>query len=131
MRQKVLDTSVLLTHWRNRCGNSLERITRKDAEKFARELIALRRSDCIVTPVFLEMVCGTRSKHELDVTHAYLDQFKILDKGKVLPQDWEEARRIGERVPRDGKRRQLGDCLIRAIARRFGFDVDTSDRGFP
>jgi hypothetical protein len=34
-------------------------------------------------------------------------------------------------VPRNGKPRQLGDCLIRAIAARLKYDVQTVDGSFP
>jgi predicted nucleic acid-binding protein len=35
------------------------------------------------------------------------------------------------RVPPDGSRRQMGDCLIRAIADRLNAEVLTRDAGFP
>lgn len=91
----------------------------------------LQDVDAIVTPVCLEMIVGTVTKHELELTRAYLDEFDVLDRGDVRPKDWEEARRIAERIPPDGKPRDLGDCLIRAIANRLKRDVLSLDAGFP
>lgn len=48
-----------------------------------------------------------------------------------LQEDWKKARQIAERVPRNGKPRQLGDCLIRAIAARLKYyDMQTADDSF-
>jgi predicted nucleic acid-binding protein len=49
----------------------------------------------------------------------------------ILPEDWQEAIRIASRVPRSPAPRQLGDCLIRAIAHRLKYEVFTSDMNFP
>lgn len=49
---------------------------------------------------------------------------------KILSQDLDQARRVAERIPRDGKRRQLGDCLIGAMALHLNYDVVTLDRRF-
>jgi predicted nucleic acid-binding protein len=102
-----------------------------DATQWATKLIRTYSTDVIVTPVYLEFVAGTKSAAELRTARAYLGALRILDKGKILDRDWVEARRLAERIPRDGKPRQLGDCLIKAIANRFGYEVFSSDQGFP
>src|SRR5438105_14327240 len=109
MRRKVLDTSVLLSHWRSRLGAVTSK-TIADAEDWARELSTLRKSNAIVTPVYLEVVCGVTSVHELRLARAYLDQFRVIDGGAILAEDWLEARRLAERIPRNRRKRQLGDC---------------------
>jgi hypothetical protein len=88
---------------------------------------AIARTGSIVTPAYIEFVAGTTSAHELRLARAYLAEFEIVDKGRILDQDWIEARRYAERVPRNGKPRQLGDCVIKAIAKRLNYDVDTFD----
>lgn len=102
-----------------------------DAMLWAAKLIKAYSSDVIVTPVYLEFVAGTKSTWELKIARAYLSALRILDKGKILDRDWVEARRLAERIRRDGKPRHLGDCLIKAIANRFRYEVLSSDQGFP
>jgi predicted nucleic acid-binding protein len=131
VKRLVLDTSVLLRHWHRSVTRHLERSTMDDASKWARELIAIEETDAIVTPVAIEVICGVRTAQELRLTRAFLDELRVLDGGDVTAADWNEARRLGERIPRDGRPRQLGDCLIQAIARRFKFLVRTFDTGTP
>ena len=59
----------------------------------------------------------------------YLDGFDLLDGGEVRPQDWQVAERFARRVPPDGRRRQLGDCLILAVCERLRLRLRTSDTG--
>jgi|SRR5208283_5220164 len=131
MLRYILDTSVLIEHWKRSCGGSIRASRLVDAKEWADMLIKLRKTNAIVTPVYLEVVCGVRSQHELFLTRAYLGQFRVVDEGKILERDWQEARRVAERVPRNAKPRHLGDCLIRAIANRLKYDVDTLDDDFP
>lgn len=126
----VLDTSVLIRHWNAKARSPLSRFTEDDARGWARELIRLEVTDAIVTPVYIEMVAGTQSKTALRLTRAYLEPFDIIDGGHVLDQDWREARRLAEWIRRGGRKRQLGDCLIRAIADRLNHEVKSYDRGF-
>jgi predicted nucleic acid-binding protein len=128
-RRRILDTSVLIRHWHSRAKAPLERLTEADAEAGARELAQLRGTNCIVTPVYIEFVAGTASAHELQLARAYLSEFDIVDQGRILDEDWVEARHLAERVPRNRRPRQLGDCLIKAIAQRLNYDVDTFDEG--
>ncbi len=131
MRQVVLDSALLVAHW-NRCRRGpLERYREPDVAGWAQKLIAIERSDAIVTPVVLELTCGVLSKRGLQLTRAYLGEFMVIDQGAVLNEDWREALRLAARVPRNGKARDLGDCLIRAIANRLNHEVSTPDKSFP
>jgi predicted nucleic acid-binding protein len=131
VKRTVLDTSVLVRHWHRSISSHLERLTTDDAKQWARDLIQIEESDAVVTPVVLEIICGVRNARELRLIRAYLNEFRIIDGGKVTVEDWNEACRLAQRIPRDGRPRQLGDCLIRAIARRFKFLVRTFDTGMP
>lgn len=131
MKRSVLDTSVLIRSWWEYSGGALKQKKPSDARQWARQTIAFYDTDAIVTPVHLEMVAGVSSRHELELTNAFLAEFECLDEGNVLPADWAEALRLAQRVPRNGKPRQLGDCLIRAIANRLRYKVETLDEDFP
>lgn len=97
---------------------------------WARELIELHGTRAIVSPVLIEFLAGTSNATELRLAKAYLDPFEIVDQQRIPPQDWQEAVRLAQRVPRSGQRRQLGDCLIRSIANRLKYEVVTHDVGF-
>ena len=103
----------------------------REPEERARRLIDLYKTDAIVTPVRIEFVAGARDTQELEAFRIYLAMFDNVDEGRILPEDWSEAIRYAEWIPRDGRSRQLGDCLIRAIARRLKYGVWTQDSGFP
>jgi hypothetical protein len=77
------------------------------------------------------MGAGVTSADELKLTQAYLAPFEIADAGKIPKGDWDEARNMAQRVAATGGKRQLGVCLVRAIAKRLGCEVLTVDRGFP
>ena len=98
---------------------------------WSENLIALYGSRRIVTPVYIEMVAGVTSSDELELARAYLEQFEIADGGKIPKEDWNEAKQIAQRVALNGGKRQLGDCLVRAIAKRLNCEVLTLDRRFP
>jgi hypothetical protein len=101
------------------------------AEDWARQLIQMHDTNAIVTPVYLEVMAGTRSKKDFQLMRAYLGPFVCIDEQKFLPHDWQEALRLAQRVPRDQRPRDLGDCLIRALANRLNCNVFTLDKGFP
>jgi predicted nucleic acid-binding protein len=84
----------------------------------------------IVTPVAIEFLCGARDQQEAAVFGAFLGHFNRIDEGVVLEEDWKAAENKARRVPRSGAARDLGDCLIRAIADRLKCDVLTIDRNF-
>ncbi len=130
MKKAVLDTSVLIRHWLNRRGRMRGEVTVAVVKRWARELIELERSDAIVTPVYVEMIAGVSDKRDLLLTKAFLNEFRCIDAGLIPEQDWRETVRLAQRVPHDSKPRQLGDCLVRAIANRLKYNVTTFDTGF-
>jgi predicted nucleic acid-binding protein len=127
MARSILDTNRLCDHWRimprPQTGN--------EARQRARMLIQDRKTDAIVTPVRIEFLAGARSKDELALFAAFLDELDVVDRGRIVDEDWRVAENRAKHVRADGKPRQLGDCLIRAIAERLRFEVDTRDRAFP
>jgi predicted nucleic acid-binding protein len=130
MMKRALDTSMLIDHWRRfrpRGGK-----TAAEAEAWARILIQITRTDAIVTPVELELLGGDLDSRDRDLTRAFLKPFRIIDEGKILPEDWEEVRRLITRIPRYQPRpRGLVDCLIQAIAFRLNHEVWTKDKAMP
>jgi predicted nucleic acid-binding protein len=128
----VLDTSELIAQIvvSTGGGHSLSQYTEQDAIVWAEEVIDFRRTNAIVTPVFIELLAGARNAHELKLFRAYLSRFRIIDDGRVVEKDWRLASQIAARVPRDGKRRQLVDCLIRAMSDRLNFEIITRDKRF-
>ena len=131
MARKIFDTSALIRHWHDCGGASPSGKTPADAAKWAQDLITIHDTDAIVTPVFVEFIAGVTNSVELTLTRAYLEQFKVIDAGKITVEDWEETRRLAQRIPPTSKRRQLGDCLIAAIGKRLHYDVIRFDKGFP
>lgn len=129
MAKRLFDTSVLIRHWRRRAADD-QNATTDVVQRWARELIELHGTDAIVSPVLIVFLCGTTSSYELELARAYLAAFQVIDQLRTPPEDWKEAQRLAQRVPRDGQRRQLGDCLIRAIANRLKHDVISHDQGF-
>ena len=130
-RHRLLDTSVLIAHWMHCLGDSGRVATADDVRRWAKELIGLHDSDVIASPVVVEFLAGVRSSDELRLAQAYLENFKVIDGGTMSVKDWEVAKQLAQRVPRDRKPRHLGDCLIAAIAQRFGLDVHSLDKRFP
>jgi predicted nucleic acid-binding protein len=131
MPKDVFDTSVLIRRWERRGGHTSSGTTERHVKQWARELIQAYRADLILTPVYVEFVAGVTSARELALARAFLAEFTVADDQKITPADWRNAVRIAQRVPRDGQRRQLGDCLIAAIADRLGLNVITLDLRFP
>jgi hypothetical protein len=131
MGRIVLDTSVLPHWWNERRSRHRGAITAEHARAWGRELAAIEKTTAIVTPVLLEVVGGTTSAAELRLMRAFLKPFECVDEQRIPSQDWDEARRLAQRVPRDRRPRQLGDCLIRAIANRLRYGVRSRDTGFP
>lgn len=130
MSRRLLDTSVLIAHWRKCAGDTPAEFRPDDARRWAKELTETYGTDVIATPVVVEFLAGVRTGHELTLARVYLEDLHSIDGGNVSAEDWAAARKFAERVPRDGKPRQLGDCLIRAIADRFGHDAYSLDKRF-
>jgi len=131
MPKRILDTGRLINFWHSKLqGGSLDNVTQDMVKGWARELVNLRESNAIVSPVEVEFLAGARNGHELELFRAFLAVFEVVDAGHTLPQDWQKAKQFAQRVPHDGKRRQMGDCLIKGIAERFKRDVDSPDKRF-
>lgn len=88
-------------------------------------------ANAIITPVQIEFLGGVCDGHELRLAEAFLDEFKLVDGGDVRREDWERARQLARRIPRNRRARHLADCLIRAIADRLRYEVLSSDDGMP
>jgi len=132
MRHNVLDTTILIAHWRRRrLARPLTELDEAEVERWTRQLIEIKKSDATVTPVLLEFLCGVGDKREMIMARAFLKPFKAIDDRRTLQRDWQEAQRLAERVPANRRPRDLGDCLIRAIAQRLNHDVRTLDTGMP
>jgi predicted nucleic acid-binding protein len=131
MKKLVQDTSVLIKHWRNSRAGTLSGTTVADVGIWARSLIETQGTNAILTPIYIEFVCGVTNRHEMNLAHAYLDQFEIIDQGDITRADWILARRMAERIPAESSRRGLVDCLIKAIAVRLRREVQTFDLGMP
>lgn len=128
MPRRVADSSYLISFWRS---NNLGQLRDENAvREKAREFQALYRCEHVLTPVVIEMLAGVMSNKELKYTRAFLDEFEVADKGKVTELDWKNAKVLAERFGAVRKPRQLGDCLIKAIADRIGYDVDSGDLFF-
>ena len=67
------------------------------------QLIEIKKSNAIVTPVLLVFLCGVGDKRELILTRAFLKPFKAIDDRRTLKRDWQEAQRLAERVARQPK----------------------------
>jgi predicted nucleic acid-binding protein len=132
MARRILDTSILVSFWRRQIKKrSLDSISSQEVEKWVEDLQKNYSSKIIVTPVKVEFLAGARTKRELDLFRLFIDNFQLLDDQQTARQDWEQTLQSAERIPDDGKPRQLGDCLIRALAKRYRYDVETSDTSFP
>ena len=130
--KRVLDTNKLIRHWKRfKPADGLK--TPGGARAWAERLIEFEKTDAIVTPVELELLGGDLSQNDRELTEAYLQPFRIIDQGRVLPEDWDDARRLVRRIPRGPRPRPRGlvDCLIRAIADRLNHEVWTDDSGMP
>ncbi|MGC8640551.1 MAG: hypothetical protein ACP5XB_11815 [Isosphaeraceae bacterium] len=102
-----------------------------------------------MSAVEIEVLAGVRDSHELELTEVFLGEFEVIDHGNIPRQDWLRAKQIAKRVikydrdvPRRHRQRkrqlnsktearQLGDCLIAAIANRLHYEPIpiTDDRG--
>ena len=126
----ILDTSVLVAFWR-KCRAGLRReLTTAVAQSWARNLMRLYENPAIVTPVSVEFLAGVCDGRELRATQAFLNEIPCADAGSIPKRDWQEAIRVAQRIPRKPHPRQMGDCLIRAIANRLKHQVVTIDRKF-
>ncbi|MFO0964694.1 MAG: hypothetical protein U0793_03780 [Gemmataceae bacterium] len=129
MSRRVLDTGAHF-FWARYTGKDALSLLGRRVE-WAKELIDLRNSNTIVTPVLVEFLCGARTNTERELFRAFLAPFQILDNREVAPDDWDCTQKYAERIPRDGKPRELGDCLIKALAEKYRRSVDSLETRFP
>lgn len=131
MRRRILDSSILVAYWCHRHGQASSKSKIVHAKQWAKELIDLYGTNAIVTPVAVEFLSGFCDRQQMEAGQAFLAEFRCIDEQRIPEEDWKRARQLAERIPRSRRRRHLGDCLIRAIADRLGYEVHTSDTGFP
>ncbi len=137
MKKRLLDTEILISYWKKRRSTPLTNDTIAAARSWAQELIRIHGSNAIATPVFVEMLAGVMTSHELKLTRAFLAEFTCVDQGDIPEADWEQAIRLAQRVKKLRKRlpspsrpRKLGDCLIKAIADRLHYEVQSRDKDY-
>lgn len=130
MPRAILDTNILIGHWRRWYSSSVL-LSEVQIQSMARQLIDGHQTDAIVTPVAIEFFAGTQNAQELLTARIYVGCFRVIDQGRVSNEDWKRAKELAQRIPQSGKPRQLGDCLIRAIADRLNHEVITIDGFFP
>lgn len=131
MAKAVLDTSVLISGWRIHRSKTNAQLSANLVSAWADEVVRLYGSDAIVSVTWLEMIGGVTTRQHLPLTEAYLSRFQTIDDGGTSKGDWQEALRLARRIPRGAEPRDLGDCLIRVIATRHGYEVITLDQAFP
>jgi predicted nucleic acid-binding protein len=147
MPKRLLDSTLLIAHFQR--FSPLAQKGPEDARNWANRLIDNKGTNAIVSPVVIELLAGVRDSHELALTEAFLEKFEVVDERRIPPQDWEQAGIFAKRVvkydrevPRGSRRRDreqnpktrardLGDCLIMAIALRLNYVVLSHDRGIP
>lgn len=130
MKKFILDSSILIAHWRQQRSKWRGAMSLEGVIGWAKQLMEFHDTKAIVTPVYVEVVAGVTSRHELPLTKAFLGKFERVDKGNIIRDDWDDAIRLAQRIPRHGGPRDLGDCLIRAIADRLRYEVKTLDKKF-
>ena len=131
MGREIFDTNKLIKQWRRSKKRPIAEYTRPDVEAWAKELIGIYQTNYILTPVYLEFVGGFCQRNELEMGKAFLSHFAVRDEGKITPEDWAEARRLAERIPRESRPRGAIDCLIKALAIRLRCVLLTEDLGMP
>ncbi|HVS69813.1 MAG TPA: PIN domain-containing protein [Phycisphaerae bacterium] len=126
----MLDTSILLSYWNHRQRGHKRQLTDALVERWAEELIELHGTDAILTPIYIEVIVGTTTSGDLRLWEAFLAKFTCIDQWNILPDDWKEAVRFAKRIPRQTRKRKLGDCLIRAICKRLRYETVSHDKDF-
>lgn len=128
MPRLLFDTNYLVTHW-NKFPEKQEQ-TESSMREWAQKLIEQHQTPYVCTPVLIEMYAGTVDSKDLALHKAYLAEFRAIDDQNIPPVVWREALRISKRINpnRSTKRRHFADCLIKAIADHFRYEVLTNDQ---
>lgn len=130
-RRTVLETNILVAGWGQLRGmRDPSTIDTREASKAARQLQELYGTGLIATPVRIEFLAGATTSQELRLARAFLAEFEPVDGGSIPAVVWSMAVARASRIPRDGKPRHLGDCLIGAIAEHHGCSAQTHDNRF-
>jgi predicted nucleic acid-binding protein len=129
MGARVIDTNVLIWLWHGRPPATRPVRSEETADAAATAWLRAHPGDAILTPVRLEFLAGTRDKEEQRLADRFLSHFKVLDGGRVLPDDWKRAEHFVRRVRGTGTARQLVDCLLLAICDRLHAELHTRERG--
>ena len=98
-RPRVIDTNVLVRLWRGLAPSRGRVVSRDSADEAVQTWLGLYKLDVIVTPVRLEFLGGTRDRDELKLADYFLSLFPLLDRGRVLPEDWIVAERYARHPP--------------------------------
>jgi predicted nucleic acid-binding protein len=130
MPKRLLDTNILIQHF-NSFPAEREK-TEGALRNWGEELVEIHSTKSICSPVIVEMLAGTRNPRDLELHRAYLSAFEVIDQRNIPSTDWQNAERFASRITdgkgQSSKARDLGDCLIRAIAERLHCDIVTGDR---
>src|SRR6266481_5202187 len=115
-RFRIPDTNVLINFW---LQFRLWQRNEAEVRAFAHRLIRSYNTEFIASPVRIEFLCGVEGHSNLKLWLALLEPFNAIDEGQIPRADWQEAERIAKRVTAHGRRRKLGDCLLKAISTRL------------
>ena len=129
MKNRVLDTCILIDIWHGRSASKIRVRSDETAREAAQTWLKKFPNDGILTPIRLEFVGGTKDKDDLRLADIFLTEFELLDEGSVLVEDWREAERRARWIREKGRTRGALDSLIRAICDRLNADLYTHDTG--
>ena len=108
MPRSLLDTSVLVSYWHRHKAKLKSQVTINIAQSWGKALREFYSPSVLATPIVIEFLAGSHRKEELDLYRAFLEPFEVVDRGEITAGDWKMAKRLAERIPRDGKPRQPG-----------------------
>ena len=133
MRQRVIDSNVLIGLWHGRRPSPVKVKVRSRAEArlVADAWLKIYPGDGVLTPIRLELIGGGLDRAGVELTVFFLDLFLVFDGGEVRREDWDAALRLARRVPFEPRPRGAVDCLIRAICQRLDLELKTFDTGVP
>src|SRR5438045_1938037 len=126
MPRRTFDTNILINHFNRH--RPLDGKNEQGAERWARVLIKDNDTNVILAPVAVEFRCGVLAGHEMGLRGAFLLPFEVIDEDRTLPEDWKEARRLAKHPGYQPRARDLGDCLLLAIAGRLNLQIMTDDK---
>jgi predicted nucleic acid-binding protein len=127
MSKQTFDTNILINHFNRH--RPLDGKSEKDAESWVQILTQDHDTKLILSPVEVEFLCGVVDEHEMRLREAFLRRFEVADDHRTLPEDWKEARRFAKHPGYQPRSRDLGDCLLLAIADRLNLRIITDDKG--